>query len=149
MEFSKRQKELIHAMIQQESESIRDFYGDGPGYHIFLENHLITPTKEIVINNILKNARDLNPYTDQGFKKPELKKIKYDFQAKNRTLSYLQPHSSTHTMTTRSNIKKRSTRKPRPSTHTMTTRSNIKKIRGRSKTKKKKKKNKKKKRKSY
>ena len=40
MEFSKRQKELIHAMIQQESESIRDFYGDGPGYHIFLENHL-------------------------------------------------------------------------------------------------------------
>ena len=128
MEFSKRQKELIHAMIQQESESIRDFYGDGPGYHIFLENHLITPTKEIVINNILKNARDLNPYTSEGFDKPELKKIKKHFNSCNKILSRLQP---------------------RPSTHTMTTRSNIKKIRGRSKTKKKKKKNKKKKRKSY
>ena len=126
MEFSKVQKELIHAMIEQDCESIRDFYGDGPGYDIFLDKRRITPTKEIVINNILTNARVLNPYTDKGFNKPELKKIKDDFHINNIRLSYLQSHPSTHTMTTRSNIKKR---------------------RGIGKTKKKKKKNKKKKRK--
>lgn len=128
MEFSERQQELIHAMIQQDCESIRDFYGDAPGYDIFLQNRQITPEKEIEINKILKNARDLNPYTNEGFNKPELKQIKHHFHAKNRTLSYLQP---------------------RPSTHTMTTRSNKKRKRSRGKTKKKKKKNKKKKRKSY
>ena len=89
MEFSERQQELIHAMIQQDCESIRDFYGYAPGYDTFLDNRLITPDKEIVINNILKNARDLNPYTNEGFNKPELKQIKDHFHSKNRTLSYL------------------------------------------------------------
>jgi hypothetical protein len=115
-------------MIDQDSESIRDFYGDAPGYDIFLQNRQITPAKEIVINSILKNARDLNPNTDEGFNKPELQKIKRDFYSKKRKLSYMQP---------------------RPSNHTMTTRSTRNKTRNRGITKKKKKKNKKKKRKSY
>ena len=40
MEFSNNQKQLIDSMIQQEAESIMDFYGDDvPGYNIFLTNH--------------------------------------------------------------------------------------------------------------
>jgi hypothetical protein len=128
MEFSKNQQLLIDSMIEQDSESIRDFYGDSAGYDIFLHNRKITPDKEIVINNILKNARNLNPYTNEGFNKPELQKIKNHFHTYKRKLSYIQP---------------------RPSTHNMTSRSIRKKIRSAGKTKKKKKKNKKKKRRSY
>tara|TARA_B100000902_G_scaffold243071_1_gene230146 strand:+ start:25844 stop:26239 length:396 start_codon:yes stop_codon:yes gene_type:complete len=129
MEFSNNQQRLIYSMIQQDSESIMDFYGnDVPGYNIFLTNHQITPDKEIVINSILKDARDLNPYTNEGFKTQELQRIKKNFQKKNRELSFMQEHPPSHPMITRSSINKRTSG---------------------SKTKKKKKKNKKKKRKSY
>ncbi len=87
MEFSNNQQRLIYSMIQQDSESIMDFYGnDVPGYNIFLTNHQITPDKEIVINSILKDARDLNPYTNEGFKTQELQRIKKNFQKKKQRI---------------------------------------------------------------
>ena len=59
MEFSKSQQDLIHAMIEGLSESIRDFWGVPQGYDIFKKNHLITPTKEIQINQILNFANNM------------------------------------------------------------------------------------------
>ena len=88
MEFSKNQQLLIHAMIEQKSKSIRDFYGDNaPGYDIFLQNRQITSTKKREINKILKDAIDLDPTIDEGFNKPELKKIKKRFHSNKRKLS--------------------------------------------------------------
>ena len=78
-------------MIEQHYESIRDFYGDVPGYDIFLQNRQITPEKEIEINKILKNALELDPTIDEGFNKPELRKLKRNFQTYKRKLSYIQP----------------------------------------------------------
>lgn len=110
IEFSPRQQQLIDVMIQEDSKSIRDFHGHGPGYDIFLKTHLITPSKEKAINNILKDARDLNPDTNEGFNKAELKQIRDHFHAHNRRLSDLQPDPSTHTMSTKSNKKRKKSR---------------------------------------
>ena len=106
MEFSKNQQLLIHAMIEQKSKSIRDFYGDAPGYDIFLQNRQITPTKKREINKILKDAIVYDPTIDDGFNKPELKKIKKRFHSNKRKLSYIHPRRSTHSITTRSITKK-------------------------------------------
>ena len=143
MEFSNEQLQLIDTTIEQHSESIRDYcHVNSIDDDSFLQNYQITPSKEIIINNILKNARDLNPYTSEGFNKPELQKIKNNFDTNKPKLRKLKRDFQTYK-------RELSYIQPRPSSHTMATRSNTKRKRSRGKTKKKKKKNKKKKRKSY
>jgi hypothetical protein len=147
MEFSNEQQELIYTMIQLNSLSVRNYCNENSFEHdFFLQNYQITPSKEIVINYILKNARDLNPDTNEGFNKPELQKIKKRFDINKIKLPKISQKNKRDFLTYK---RKLSYMKPRPSSHTMTTRNITKKTRGRGKTKKKKKKNKKKKRKSY
>ena len=101
--FSNIQKEFINTMIEFNSESLKDFYGEtAPGYEVFLQNHQFTPEKEKVINEILKTEYDLNPYRGDGFKKPILRKSLRKFNTNKRKLSYIQPPPSNHKMTIRS-----------------------------------------------
>ena len=78
--FTLYQQNLINTMIETESRSIKDFYGENfPNYNIFLNNHHITPEKEEIINKILNDAYNLNPYNGLKFSKPELIAIKNNF----------------------------------------------------------------------
>jgi len=105
--FSEHQKQLIDIMIATEANSLKDFHGENAsGYDIFLKNHKITPEKEEKINTILKDAYDLNPDINNGFNKPELQKIKKHFSTNKRKFSFIQPPSSTHSMTTRNTRRK-------------------------------------------
>lgn len=72
--FSNNQIKLIDLMIVVNSKSLKDFYGEtSHGYDIFLRNHNITPEKEEIINKILKDAYELNPYTGSKIRLNQLK----------------------------------------------------------------------------
>ena len=88
--FTDNQHKLIDAMIENDSKSIKEFYGD-IGYDIFLKNKRITPEKEKIINKILKDAYDFNPNN----KNKKYKKLVQKF----KTLSAKQNPRITRSMT--------------------------------------------------
>lgn len=104
IKFKPKQIDMIEAMINTNCKSLKDFTEDD----IFLKFQGIdTPEKKELINKILKDAYELNPYSGS---QRRLNSIKYNF--KKNTIKQKR-RRITRSMTTSSANKKKTKKKKR------------------------------------